>query len=166
MISFLVAMDKNHVIGIDNSLPWQLPADLKFFKEKTIGKNVVMGSVTYDSIGKPLPGRRNIVITRKETGYPDEVELVHGMDQLKQMDKANPEEELFVIGGGNIFEQVLPFADRMYITWIEAEFEGDTYFPEFDEKEWHVTKKEKGIKDDKNPYDYYFLQYDRKTPQD
>lgn len=163
MISLLVAMDKNHVIGRDNDLPWHLPKDLKFFKELTTGHHVIMGRRTYDSIGKPLPNRTNWIITTEKSGYPEEVNLIHDMETIKKMNNEKPEEEFFVIGGGNVFKQVLPFADRMYITWIDESFEGDTFFPVFPEEEWTLSKKEKGPKDEKNPYDYYFLQYDRKN---
>lgn len=162
MISLLVAMDKNRVIGHNNDLPWRLPRDLKFFKELTIEKNVIMGRKTYDSIGRALPKRRNIVLTQKDINFPDGIEVINSLDTLYAMDKENPTEELFVIGGGDIFKQVLPKSDRMYITLIEETFEGDTFFPTFDESEWDLTSKVKGIKDEKNPYEYYFLQYDRK----
>lgn len=162
MISFLVAMDKNHVIGYKNDLPWKLPNDLKFFKEKTINENVIMGSKTYDSIGRPLPKRENIVITTKTTGYPENVKLVHDINELKKWNETNPDKEYFVIGGGNIFKQLIDIADRMYITLIEEEFPGDTYFPKFLESEWNVTSKEQGIRNEANPYEYYYLQYDRK----
>lgn len=162
MISFLVAMDQNNVIGYNNDIPWHLPRDLRFFRELTTGHTIIMGRKTYDSIGKPLPNRRNVVITRQNVELPDEVEVIHDLNTLYEWHKENPHEELFVIGGGNIFKQVLPHADRMYITLIEDTFEGDTYFPDFPEEEWTLTEKEKGEKDEKNPYDYYFLQYDRK----
>lgn len=162
MISLLVAMDTNHVIGAKNDLPWHLPNDLKFFKAKTVGHTIVMGRKTYESIGRPLPNRRNIVITRSESAdLPKEVEVIHHLDDIKALEEENPSEEYFVIGGGSIFEQVIDYADRMYITLIKATFPGDTYFPAFNEKEWQLTKKEQGMQDDKNPYEYYFLQYDR-----
>lgn len=162
MLSLLVAMDKNHVIGYENDLPWRLPKDLKSFKEKTINGVVVMGRATYDSIGKPLPKRKNVVITTKNPDYPEEVELIHDINTLKEWNEKNPEEEYFIIGGGEIYRQVINIADRMYITKIEDTFKGDTFFPEFDEADWTLTKNEKGIRDEKNPYEYYFLQYDRK----
>src|SRR5699024_9700356 len=134
-----------------NDLPWRLPKDLKFFKELTIEKNVIMGRKTYDSIGKPLPKRRNVVITTKDIEFPEGVEVVNSLDAIYEMDHKNQDEELFVIGGGNIFKQMLPYADRMYITWIEEAFDGDTFFPAFDEAEWNVTSKVKGIQDENNP---------------
>ncbi|MDY0408270.1 dihydrofolate reductase [Virgibacillus soli] len=162
MISLLVAMGQNHVIGLNNGMPWHLPNDLKFFKTLTTGHTIVMGRKTYDSIGKPLPNRRNVVLTRsKDVQFPDEVEVIHQLDTLKSWNKENPTEEYFVIGGGHIFDQVLPYADRMYITKIDEVFDGDTFFPAYNKEDWKITKQEKGIKDDKNPYTYYFFQYDR-----
>ncbi|WP_029271204.1 dihydrofolate reductase [Virgibacillus alimentarius] len=159
MISLLVAMDRNHVIGFENGMPWHLPKDLRFFKEKTTGHNVIMGRRTYDSIGKVLPNRRNIVLTRKQYQFPEGIEVINDLKTVLQWNEENPNTEFFIIGGGNIFKQALPFADRMYITWIDESFNGDTYFPDFKEEEWKLSIKEKG---EKNPYDYYFLQYDRK----
>lgn len=161
MISLLVAMDRNQVIGLNNSMPWHLPKDLHYFKEKTSGHTIIMGRKTFESIGRLLPNRKHIVVTRnKEIAFPKEVEVIHDVQQINELNRRNPSEELFVIGGGKIFEQVLPFAERMYITFIDETFEGDVYFPEFSKKKWGLTSKVKGEKDDKNPYDYSFLQYD------
>lgn len=162
MISLLVAMDRNRVIGYNNDLPWHLPNDLKFFKEKTIGHTIIMGRKTFESIGRILPKRKHIVLTKSDERFPSEVEVIRDIETVYQMNKKNEDEELFVIGGGDIFEQVLPLADRMYITKIEETFQGDTFFPKFSTEEWELVSKEKGTKDEKNPYDYYFLQYDRK----
>ncbi len=162
MISLLLAMDRNHVIGLNNDLPWRLPKDLRFFKEKTTGNTIVMGRKTYDSMGGALPNRRNVIITNSEKSFPENVDVVHNLESIREWDKENPGEEVFVIGGGNIFKQILPFADRMYITWIDHDFDGDTYFPEFSELDWSLTSKRKGEKNETNPYNYYFLQYDRK----
>lgn len=162
MISLLVAMDRNHVIGFENSMPWHLPRDLQFFKKKTTGETIIMGRKTYESIGRVLPNRKNIVLTHKQMEFPESVEVINNLETVQQWDKANPNDEFFVIGGGAIFNQILPFAERMYITWIDGTFNGDTYFPNFSEEKWELTSKEKGEKDEKNPYDYYFLQYDRK----
>lgn len=163
MISLLVAMDKNKTIGRNNDLPWRLPNDLKFFKEKSTGNTIIMGRKTYESMGAPLPNRKNVVLTKKQMDFPDEVEVIDDVDTIYEWNKTNPEKELFVIGGANIFEQVLPHADRMYITWIDEAFDGDTFFPSYSASDWELTSKEKGEKNEKNPYDYYFLQYDRKT---
>lgn len=165
MISLLVAMDRNCVIGYKNDLPWYLPRDLRFFKETTMGGTIIMGRKTFEAIGRILPKRKHVVLTRQQIDFPEEVEVISDVSVIMERNRQNPDEEYFVIGGGNIFKQVLPYADRMYITWIDEAFEGDTYFPEFAEEDWHLTSKEKGEKDDKNPYDYYFLQYDRKKSE-
>ncbi|OZU90161.1 dihydrofolate reductase [Virgibacillus indicus] len=162
MISLLLAMDRNHVIGLNNDLPWRLPKDLRFFKEKTTGQTVIMGRKTFESMGGALPNRENIIITRKQKEFPENVQIIHDLETVIEWNKENPEKEYFVIGGGNIFDQILPYANRMYITWIDESFEGDTYFPGFSEEEWNLTSKTKGEKNDTNPYDYYFIQYDRK----
>lgn len=162
MISFLVAMDKNHVIGYKNDLPWSLPLDLKFFREVTTGHTIIMGRKTFDAIGRVLPERENIVITRQDKDFPEGVQVINDVETIYEWNRDQPDKELFVIGGGHIFEQTFPHADRMYITLIDHEFDGDTYFPPFNEDEWTLTHKEKGIKNEENPYDYYFLQYDRK----
>ncbi|NBJ69965.1 MULTISPECIES: dihydrofolate reductase [Clostridia] len=162
MISLLVAMDKNRVIGLNNNLPWHLPKDLRFFKETTMNHPVIMGRKTFESIGKPLPHRRNVVLTKKGGDFPKEVEVIHDLQTLLQWNQDQPGEEYFVIGGAHVFEQILGEADRMYITWIDHSFTGDTYFPAFSKEDWQLVSKVKGKKDEKNPYDYYFLRYDRK----
>lgn len=162
MISLLVAMDNNRVIGLNNDLPWHLPNDLKFFKQKTTNQTIIMGRKTYESIGKPLPNRKNIVLTKRTQNLPDEVEIIRNIEMIMELSKQQPKKELFVIGGANVIQQVLPFADRMYITWIDDTFKGDTFFPAFSNADWILTNKEKGEKNERNPYDYYFLQYDRK----
>lgn len=162
MISLLVAMGKNHVIGFENDMPWHLPEDLKYFKEKTTGHTIIMGRKTYDSIGRVLPNRRSVVLTRQKLDFPKEIEVIRDINQIYQWNKANPDQELFIIGGGNLYNQVLPYADRMYITEIDENFEGDTFFPTFEANEWTLTSKVKGERNNDNPYEYYFLQYDRR----
>ncbi|ALX47917.1 dihydrofolate reductase [Lentibacillus amyloliquefaciens] len=161
MISLLVAMDRNRVIGYQNDLPWHLPNDLKFFKQTTTGNTIIMGRKTFEAIGRPLPNRKNIVISKQQDQFPDGIEIVRDIDTILHWNEQEPDIELFVIGGGNIFKQFLSHADRMYITWVDEDFQGDTFFPYFTESEWQLTKREKGEKDNKNPYDFYFLQYDR-----
>ncbi|HLS09991.1 dihydrofolate reductase [Lentibacillus sp.] len=162
MISLLVAMDRNRVIGYQNDLPWHLPNDLKFFKQKTIGHTIIMGRKTFESIGKPLPKRTNVVITRqKSSRFPEGIDVIRDINTVFDWNRQHPAEELFVIGGEEIFKQVLPHADRMYITLVDNVFQGDTYFPKFSETEWQLTAKEKGERDNKNLHDHYFLQYDR-----
>ncbi len=155
-------MDKNRVIGLNNNLPWHLPKDLRFFKETTMNHTVIMGRKTFESIGKPLPHRRNVVLTKKGGDFPNEVEVIHDLQTLLQWNQDQPDEEYFVIGGAHVFEQIVAEADRMYITWIDHSFTGDTYFPAFSKEDWQLVSKVKGEKDEKNPYDYYFLRYDRK----
>lgn len=162
MISLIVAMDKNRVIGYQNTMPWHLPRDLKFFKETTTGHTIIMGRKTFESIGRPLPKRKNVVLTRSKVDFPKGVEVIHDIKTIYQWNDDHPDEEFFVIGGGHLYEQVIPFANRMYITKINEEFKGDIYFPHFSDEDWILTTKVKGVRDKKNPYDYYFLQYDRK----
>lgn len=162
MLSFVVAMDRNRVIGLNNDLPWHLPKDFKFFKDKTTGHTMIMGRKTYESLGGPLPNRKSVVVTSKNPSYPEEVDVIHDINTIKEWNEKQPDEEFFVIGGAAIFKQVLPFVDRMYITRIDESFKGDTQFPAFSEENWNITSKKKGEKNEKNPYDYYFLQYDRK----
>ncbi|WP_330948969.1 dihydrofolate reductase [Virgibacillus sp. MG-45] len=162
MLSLLVAMDRERVIGANNDLPWHLPRDLKFFKEKTTGNTIIMGRNTFESIGKALPNRRNVVLTRnKQAIFPEDIEVIHDIDTILKWNAEKPEAEYFIIGGGKLFEQMLAYADRMYITMIDETFAGDTYFPEFSTADWKITSKVKGERNERNPYDYYFVQYDR-----
>lgn len=161
MISLIWAMDENRVIGYQNQLPWRLPEDLKFFKRVTIGHPIVMGRKTFESIGKPLPNRENIVLTR-EQGYRCEgCTVMNSMEEFREYAK-HKEEELFVIGGAEIFKEILPEADRLYLTMIHHQFEGDTFFPVFDIEKWDLQMREVGPKDEKNPYEYEFLIFERK----
>ena len=130
MISLIVAHDKNRVIGYENKMPWYLPGDLKYFKEMTMGKPIVMGRKTFESIGRPLPGRRNIVITRNKQYKLDGIETVSSLEEALMITKND--EEVMIIGGEQIFRLALPLADRLYITQINAEFNGDTYFPPYE----------------------------------
>jgi dihydrofolate reductase len=162
MISFIVAMDENRVIGKDNQLPWRLPEDLKFFKRVTMGHPIAMGRKTHESIGRVLPGRENIVITRQADYLSEGCTVFHSVEDFVK-DSKNQSDEIFVIGGAEIFKETFAYTDRLYITLIHEEFAGDTYFPEFDLNKWKLMSSEKGIKDDKNPYDYEFLIYERKS---
>ncbi|MGG3800969.1 dihydrofolate reductase [Metabacillus fastidiosus] len=162
MISFIVGMDRNRVIGIDNKLPWHLPADLAFFKRTTMGNPIIMGRKTFESIGKALPGRENVILTRDETYEKEGCTIIHSVDDVEKFAEQT-EKEVFIIGGTEIFKQTFVIADRLYITFIDEEFTGDTFFPEFHNDEWELVSEEKGIKDEKNPYDYYFRVYDRKN---
>jgi len=162
MLSFIVAMDQNRVIGLNNGMPWHLPNDLQYFKEKTTGNTIVMGRKTFDSLGRILPNRKHIVLTRSTKSFPEEVKVIHEIDDILHYAKNHPNEEVFIIGGGNLFKQMLPHADKMYITVIEEQFEGDVYFPDFDETEWDLISKDKGPKNERNPHDFYYLVYERK----
>ncbi|WP_316569874.1 dihydrofolate reductase [Neobacillus sp. YIM B06451] len=161
MISFIWAMDKNRVIGNENKLPWHLPEDLKFFKRSTMGHPIAMGRKTFESIGRPLPGRENIIITRNPDFSADGCTVMDSIDEFVGYSKKK-DEECFVIGGAEIFKEMFPFADKLYITLIHDEFPGDTFFPEFSLDEWELLSFEKGLKDEKNPYDYEFRIYARK----
>ncbi|MCM3588651.1 dihydrofolate reductase [Mesobacillus maritimus] len=161
MISLIWAMDEKRVIGSYNKLPWHLPEDLKFFKRVTMGHPIVMGRKTYESIGKPLPGRENIIITRDRQFKCEGCTVFHSIDELIAF-TLNKDEEVFVIGGAEIFKEVIQHADRLYLTIIHHQFEGDTYFPVFHMDEWELDSRQMGIKDEKNPYDYEFLLYKRK----
>lgn len=161
MISLLVAMDKNRVIGKDNGLPWHLPADLAYFKKVTMGHHIIMGRKTFESIGRPLPGRTTVIVTRNKDYKVEGCHVIHSIDDVKKMGE-EMDEELFVIGGAEIFKEVLSFADRLYITKIDEVFEGDTFFPEINDAEWKEVFVEKGVTDEKNPYTYYFHQYEKR----
>lgn len=162
MISLLVAMDQNRLIGRNNQLPWHLPEDLRYFKKTTMGHTIVMGRKTFESIGKPLPGRENMVMSRNRNFQPEGCVVIHSWEPVMERNSRNPDQEIFVIGGQRLFEQAIAFADRMYITEIDEQFEGDTFFPAFDPSEWQLISKTKGKKDDQNPYDYSFCVYERK----
>jgi len=160
IISLIAAMDQNKLIGSNNELPWYLPADFKHFKEVTMGKPVVMGRKTFESIGKPLPGRKNIVISR--SGFQaDGVTVVDSVD--KALREAGIVEEVMIIGGANIYSQVIEIADKMYLTRVDTSCEGDAWFPDFDESEWLVVDELKIKADEKNNYDFDILVYDRKN---
>jgi len=158
MISLIVAMGRNRVIGQNNQMPWHLPNDLQHFKNTTRGHTVVMGRKTFESIGRPLPDRRNIVLTRQTDYAPAGVEVVHTLDELH----FPADEEVFIIGGSEIFSAFLPVADRLYITYIEGAFTGDTFFPPYDRNEWKLIYLRNGIQDEKNTHPHAFVTYERK----
>lgn len=161
-ISFIVAVSENHVIGKDNKLPWTLPSDMKYFKNKTWAMPVVMGRKTYEALGKPLDGRQNIVITRKSGWKPDGVEVVHSIDQAIVAATAVDAKEIFIIGGGEIFQAAMPSADRIYLTLIHQNFEGDAFFPEIDPEQWKLTSNRDCEANEKNPYAHSFQVWERR----
>lgn len=161
MISFLWAQDQNGLIGRNNDLPWRIPAELKYFKETTMGHAIVMGRKTYESIGKPLPGRTNIVLTRDSNYRQEGCLIFHSKEDLLKWSKES-NFEVFITGGSEIFRLFMEEADQLYVTKIYETFEGDTYFPELDWSDWTLVSSKKGPKDEKNPYDYEFQVYKRK----
>jgi len=159
IISIVVAMDRNRTIGVHNRLPWHLPADLKHFKAVTMGKPIIMGRRTFESIGKPLPGRKNIVITRDRTYSTEGVEICYSLQEA--LAATGKVEEIMIIGGASIFGEALPLASRLYLTTIEDQFSGDTFFPEIDEAQWLEVSRENHQPDDKNSYGYSFITLER-----
>jgi len=157
MISIIVAMAKNRVIGIENRLPWHLPGDMQWFRRHTLGKTVVMGRKTYESIGKPLPDRRNVVVTRAQNFTAPGCEVIHSLDAALAL----PEKDLMIMGGEEIYRQTLPRTDRLYLTLVDAEVQGDAWFPEFDRNEWRELERTDMPADARNPYAYSFLVLER-----
>ena len=162
-LSIIAAVAAKNVIGRDNQLPWHLPADLKRFKQLTTGHHLIMGRRTFESVGKPLPGRINVVVTRRADYAPPEgVAVARSVDEAISKAEAAGDGEIFIGGGTEIFNQTLHRADRMYITRVHAEPEGDTFFPEFDDvNEWQLVEAEHFEADERNPYPYSFLTYVR-----
>ncbi|MBW2976454.1 type 3 dihydrofolate reductase [Candidatus Woesearchaeota archaeon] len=160
IISLIAAIGKNKVIGKGNSLPWKLPADMKRFKELTEGKPVIMGRKTFESIGKPLPKRKNIILTRDQDYRAENCIVVHSIEEA--LEAAENNEEIMIIGGAQVYREFLPKADRMYLTLIDADFEGDAYFPEYKIEEWDETSYEEHEMDKDNPHDYVFLVLERR----
>ncbi len=162
ILSMIVAHADNRIIGKDNDMPWHLPADLAYFKKTTLGKPVIMGRKTFESIGRPLPGRQNIVISRDADYLAAGVDVAGSVEQALQL--AGEVAEVMVIGGGAIYAHCLPFADRLYITHINAKIEGDTQFPEYDTvKEWQQVSCESFSADERNAHDLEFCVYQRQV---
>lgn len=162
MITIVVAMGKNREIGVDNQLLWHLPKDLKHFKELTSGHPIIMGRKTYESIGKPLPNRTNIVISRKNDWFEEGILIVGSIKEALKFAK-KIDENVFVIGGGTIYEQTIDLADQLEITLVDATLEADTYFPKIDVKIWQKTQETCHEKDEKNQYDFCFQTFTKKT---
>lgn len=157
--SIIVAVAENNVIGKNNQLIWHLPADLKHFKTITMGSPIIMGRKTYESIGKALPGRTNIIITRNNSFFADGCTITNSLEQAIELAPAS--NELFIIGGEEIFKMALSLASKIYLTKIHHAFDGDTYFPEIENSTWKIAKKEDFIADEKNAYSYSFIEYER-----
>lgn len=154
-VAIISALDRNGLIGAGNALPWHLPADLAHFRQLTLGHAVIMGSRTWESLPKkPLPGRQNIVLSRSMSKDMAECDVARNLDEALNIADG---EHVFIIGGASVYEQALPLADRLYLTRIDAVFEGDTYFPKIDEDAWQETERESHTQDEKNPHDYTFV---------
>lgn len=157
IISLIAAMANHRVIGKENQMPWHLPADLAWFKQNTLNKPIIMGRKTFDSIGRPLPKRHNIIISRQPIDASPQQPMVTWVNSLEQaIDAANNVPEVMIIGGGNIYQQALPLASRLYLTHIQANLEGDTHFPDYHQYLWQQSFVEDHFADDNNPYDYQF----------
>lgn len=157
-LTAVAAISENHVIGKDNKLLWYLPADLKHFKDTTTGHTVIMGRKTYDSVGKPLPRRRNIIITRQQLTI-DCCEVVNSIEAALNL--AAGEEEVFIVGGAEIYKQSMHLTDRIYLTIVHKEFEGDSFFPAIKLDEWKEIYREDHQPDEKNSLPYSFITYER-----
>ena len=165
-LALIAAMARNRVIGRHNTLPWRLPADMRRFRELTTGHPLLMGRRTFESLGRPLPLRSNIVMTSDRSFAPEGCLVAHSLEQALAIAATHvpaDSPEIFVIGGGNLYAQTLPTADRLYLTQVEAQIDGDAWFPEFEWEAWQVLARETRTADEKNPYDCVFLTLERKT---
>lgn len=162
--SIIVARADNRVIGKDNQLIWHMPHDLKFFKTTTSGHYVLMGRKSFESLGKPLPNRLNIIVTRNQDYAAEGALVVHSLQEALQLAEDQKQQEVFILGGGEIYKQALEkgLVDRIYLTEIKDSFEGDTYFPELDKNQWKETHREEYQADHQNPHDYAFVTLEKK----
>jgi len=158
-IALIAAMAENGVIGINNQLPWRISADLRHFKALTMGKPIVMGRKTWESIGRPLPGRTNIVISRDSGFEAEGCQVVHSIEQA--LEAAAGYDQVMIIGGANLYRQMLERADVLYLTLIKAEVEGDAWFPQLEPEEWREVERQSHGADDNNEYDYDFVTLQR-----
>lgn len=161
MLSIIVAKARNNIIGKDNQLIWHLPEDLKRFKQLTTGHTIIMGRKTFESLGKVLPERKHIVFSQNPDFkiHDENVQVVHSMLEIQEY--IENEEENFVIGGAMIYNLLMPYVTKMYVTEIAQDFEGDAFFPRIDTNIWREISREKGIKDEKNPLDYEYAVYEK-----
>lgn len=162
-VSAIVAVSSNHAIGRDNDLPWYLPEDLKFFKRTTMGKPVLMGRKTFESLGRPLPGRVNIVLsTQRDLSLPERVILCHTLEEGMERLKKEGNDEVFVIGGGKVFAEAMSLLDRLYVTKVDMNAQNaDAFFPEIDPAQWRLVWEEPHQADERHAYNYTFQQYER-----
>ena len=159
-ISLIVAMTKNRTIGINNTLPWRCPEDLKHFKALTMGHHMIMGRKTFDSIGKPLPGRTTVVVTRNPLLKIEGCIVTHSLDEA--IAACAGDNEIFIVGGAELYSQALPLAKKLYVTEIQEEIEGDAHFPLFDLKQWQETGREMRQQDTPQPLSYHFIRLQRR----
>jgi len=159
IVSAVVAISENHAIGKDNKLLWYLPNDLKHFKDITTGGTIIMGRKTYESVGKPLPKRRNIIITRQAITI-EACEVVNSVEAALALCKT--EAEVYIVGGAEIYKQAMPLTDRIYLTIVHQQFDADSFFPEINKQDWNETAREDHEPDAKNLIPYSFVTYDRK----
>ncbi|WP_395784218.1 dihydrofolate reductase [Aquirufa sp.] len=162
MLKILVAFDENRVIGKNNALIWHLPADLKRFKALTTGHVIIMGRKTFESIGKPLPNRTTIVISRQTNLQIEGVILAHSVEEAILKAKSITRDDIFIVGGAEIYTLSLPLVDQVLVTQLHDIFEGDAFFPEISSEMWDLTEQERGITDDKNTYQFSYVTYTRK----
>lgn len=162
MIKILVACDENRVIGKDNQLIWHLPADLKRFKSLTTGHVILMGRKTYESIGKPLPNRTTIVITRQADFQAEGTITAHSVEEAILKAKSLSREDIFIVGGAEIYTVSMALADQILLTQLHDIFEGDAFFPEISTETWEIVYRERGLTDEKNPFQYSFITYQKK----
>jgi dihydrofolate reductase len=159
-ISIIAAMGRNRAIGKDGGLPWRLPADMRYFKNRTMGHHLIMGRRTWDELGAALPGRTSIVVSRDPAFAPEGAVVVRSLEE--GLGKAEGQEEVFIAGGAVIYELALPIAHRMYLTLIDADFEADTFFPPFDEARWECVARESHEPDERNRWRYSFTTWEKK----
>ena len=162
IISCIVAKSRNNVIGSDNNIPWYLPVDLQFFKKTTLGHHIIMGRNCYESIGKPLPKRTNIIITRDAYFISSVCLVARSIDEALKIAYDNGEKEVFIIGGGQIYQQTKDLWDKLYLTDVDLVIEGDVYFPEIHADQWNLVSEETHLKDEKNEFNCVFKTMVRK----
>ncbi|MFT5164819.1 MAG: dihydrofolate reductase [Saprospiraceae bacterium] len=162
IISAIVAVAKNNVIGRDNDIPWHLPADLKYFKKTTLDHHIIMGRKSFESIGRPLPKRTNVIITRNPFFIASNCLVTRTVEEALMIARENEESEAFIIGGAQIYDLTKDHWDRLYLTEVDLEVEGDVLFPELNMDEWTLVSEDPQKADEKNEYDYNFKIYERK----
>jgi dihydrofolate reductase len=156
IVSIIAAMDRKRGIGVDKQLPWRLSADLKRFRDLTMGHHIVVGRKTFESIGRPLPGRRTIIVTRDQGFKVEGCDVVHSVEEAIELTRSRGESEAFICGGAEIYAQSTAIADRMYLTFVDAEVAADTFFPQFDEREWSERESFYQPANEKNQYPFTF----------